>query len=484
MAHSLLRNTAYLTAASVGQKLISFGYFILFARTLNTEQTGLYFLTLSLLTIFSVGTDLGLTSVVIRDTAKYPDRASVLVRHALALKLPLALLSVGVSFLTAYLIYGSETPDLWQQLIPLLGIGSFILFFDGISLLYYGLLRGKHILSFEAVGLLLSQGISAIIGFSFLLFAPAVPWMIVALACGSIFNASFAAIQAARQLDKTILLPLWDASAAWAMLRVALPFALAAIFVKVYSYIDSIFLSKFIGTEAVAVYGVAYKLTYAFQFIPLAFVAALYPRLSHLIANEKERVKEVMQGAFRYLTLLGAPIVFGIAALAPDIVRLAGHGYMSSAPVLRILVFVLLPIFLDFPIGSLLNASDRQGTKTSIFGVVMGINVISNFILIPLFGVTGAAMAAILSFYSLFFLGLIFLRKLLPQTKLQELLGPSLRILLSGAFMGAGVLLARPFIGFFASVPLGAVLFLVGLSLTRSWPTDLFLLLKRTKRVV
>ena len=52
------------------------------------------------------------------------------------------------------------------------------------------------------------------------------------------------------------------------------PFALAAIFVKIYSTTDALLLEFYLGESAVGMYSIAYKLTYAFQFFPMAFVAA------------------------------------------------------------------------------------------------------------------------------------------------------------------------------------------------------------------
>lgn len=105
-----------------------------------------------------------------------------------------------------------------------------------------------------------------------------------------------------------------------AVIVAAFPFFLAAVFVKIYSYVDSFTLKAVIGDAAVGLYSVAYKLTYAFQFLPLAFIGALYPRMSSL-ANSPVDLKKTFLDAQWYLALLVAPIVFGIAALAPEIIR-------------------------------------------------------------------------------------------------------------------------------------------------------------------
>src|SRR3989338_10171951 len=70
MSHSIAKNTAFMTGASIAQKIISFVYFTLIARSIGVEGTGKYFLALSFTTIFVVFVDLGLSNVLVREAAK------------------------------------------------------------------------------------------------------------------------------------------------------------------------------------------------------------------------------------------------------------------------------------------------------------------------------------------------------------------------------------------------------------------------------
>ena len=75
MTSKVARNTLYLTGASIGQKIIAFVYFLLLARIMQPEQTGIYFLVTSFVTMFSVVTDLGIVPVVIREVAKSTEKS-------------------------------------------------------------------------------------------------------------------------------------------------------------------------------------------------------------------------------------------------------------------------------------------------------------------------------------------------------------------------------------------------------------------------
>jgi O-antigen/teichoic acid export membrane protein len=225
-------------------------------------------------------------------------------------------------------------------------------------------------------------------------------------------------------------------------------------------------ISKFLDTTAVGVYSVAYRFTYAFQFLPLAFVASLYPGMSAVVGKDAEALKRIFLKGMWYMGLACVPLVFGIWALAQDLVLLAGEEYLSAIPVLQILIFVLIPIFLDFPIGSLLNASDKQSTKTKIMGATMIINIVLNLLFIPNFGIIGAAYAAFVCLGFMFVAGLMCVPSLLPTFRFVELLKILIPIFLSGLVMLLFVLFFKSIFVWYLLVPIGALTYTLCLFVT------------------
>ncbi|MEK7108337.1 MAG: polysaccharide biosynthesis C-terminal domain-containing protein, partial [Patescibacteria group bacterium] len=215
-------------------------------------------------------------------------------------------------------------------------------------------------------------------------------------------------------------------------------------------------------------YDTTNKLTYAFQFLPMAFIAALYPTFSHLIAlHDRDGLLRVFDRSMWYVSLIGVPIIFGVFSVADLIVPLIyGGDYAASILPLQILIFALLFIFLDFPIGSLLNADDRQMTKTIIMGQTMVINLVANLILIPRFGVAGASVATMASFIWLLGASFVAMQKTVPY-RLRRLLVTVGPILFSGIVMAAVVFLTKPFLGL-AVIPVGGIVYIAGLFLLGS----------------
>lgn len=454
---SLAKNTAFLTGASILQKIVAFVYFAVLARFLGVEDTGVYFLTLAVITSVAVFADLGVTSVLIRDVAATRSEAKSMLQKTLGVKWLAILLAVGIAaaFPTVLGFDSSNIVLIWLA-IP-------IMIADSFSLTFYGVLRGMEELRYESLGIFVGQLLSSIVGL-LVIFSPmkSIALLIVALAAGSIWNAIFSGVQVVRRLGLQSILP--SSKNIRPVLAAAFPFFLAAVFVKIYSYVDSFTLKTVIGDSAVGLYSVAYKLTYAFQFLPLAFIGALYPRMSSL-ANNPIDLKKTFLDAEWYLALLMAPIVFGIAALAPEIVHTVyGPDYSGSITPLLILIFVLVPIFFDFPVGSLLNATGHQMTKTKIMGVTMVINFAANMVLIPWIGISGASIAAIISFTSMFLMGVWALRR-----KIHVTIGEWTRtvggFIIAGSAMMIVVLVLKSMMPWIATIPVGAIVF-IGLSIT------------------
>ncbi|MFH1712394.1 MAG: oligosaccharide flippase family protein, partial [Patescibacteria group bacterium] len=262
-ARKLAKNTLYLTLASVGQKVIAFIYFTIIARFLGAEDTGAYFLSLAIVTVIAVLDDVGITSIVIREIAKKTDDALVWARTVVGIKLVTIPVTVAVAFFVP-VWFGYD-----QVVVNLVRIAVVVMLADTISLSYYGVLRGQQNLRFESIGIFLGQCFTATFGIIMMASGHAtLTILVIALMIGSLWNMGFSVVQVIRRLGWTAIIPTWTLG--WKPFKMAFAFFLAAVFVKVYSYVDSLILGKIIGNEAVGIYSVAYKLTYSFQFLPLA----------------------------------------------------------------------------------------------------------------------------------------------------------------------------------------------------------------------
>lgn len=461
MKHSTAKNTVFMTGASIVQKLISFVYFTLIARSVGVEGTGKYFLALSFTTIFVVLVDLGMTNVLVREASRVKDHVQKYLSTVLSVKLVLGVLAYVLVFFVSTALY----PDL--ELRHMIWLSGVTMLFDSFNLTVYGVLRAVGDLRFESLSITASQFLSLVLGGTFLFFHLPLIFLILAFTIPSSCNAVYATFTIYRRYQ-FIPYPQFHPETFRFLWKIAIPFALAAIFARVYGYIDSLLLKQLVGSHAVGYYSTPYKITFAFQFIPLALTAALYPRLSEYHVHAKEKFVTVLHDSMKYLLIVSMPISIGIAVLArPLILFLFKEEFLPSVAPLQILIVSLVFSFLSFPLGAALNASDRQKTQTTIVGFVMLLNIVSNLILIPRINVSGAAVSALVGNFLLTAFGYWYVAK---GTKIDhtQFATTFAKVLVSGLLMGLGVFLTLPLIGLFGSIFVGILLYIVFIFITRS----------------
>jgi len=450
-----------MTIASVGQKVISFVYFTLIARNIGAEGTGKYFFALSFTTVFVVFIDLGLTQVLIREGAKSKEKLQKYFSSVIFTKIFLGVITYLMALLVINIMgYPVETKHLVY-------LSAVTMLFDSIHLTIYGVLRAIGNLKYEAIGVIGSQLVTLVLGTTFLYLKFPLIYLIAAFTIPSFLNVLYSSIVLYKKYKIRLQAKL-DKQVLRFMALVAIPFAFTAIFGRVYSYIDSILLSKLAGDIAVGWYSIPYKITYAFQFMPLALVAALYPKFSEYFITDKKRLAFVFERAIKYLMVIVFPITIGIGILSRDIIlSLYTAEYMNSILPLQILLAGLVFSYVSFPIGAFLNACNRQVTQTVIVFFVMVINIILNLILIPRIGVVGAAISALIGNLCL----TVFGYSIMPSiTKISHwfLFKSFLQIFLSAVVMGIGVYFINQISHYTIAILIGAVIYPAMLFVTRS----------------
>jgi len=477
----VVRNTSYLVAAFVGQKVLTFVYFTVIARTVGVEGAGRYFLAVSFTTMFSIFVDLGLANVLVREVAKFPDKAGKFLANVLGIKLILAALTVTAALVTAHIL------DYHPQTTLMITIACAVMVLDSVHLVLYAAMRGFQNLKYEAIGVVSGQAIIITIGSIFLYFEMPLQFLVVALLCGSTWNVIWAVWALKRRFG---ILPSFrvDSVMARFLWSVTVPFALAGIFSRVYSYIDSIMISKLISESAVGLYGVAYKIAFAFQFLPMAFAAALYPAMSETYITDRKKLGMLMTVSLNYLMLIAVPIAFGVATLAREfILLLYGPEFLGSVLPLQILMASLIFAYLYWPGGSLLNACDRQALNTTVMGATMVLNIVLNAVLIPRIGLTGAACAA-LAGNALLWVGAMFFARRVTRIDMWAFTKTAAKTLFAGLIMSAALLALRERAHVALLIPIGVAVYAgallaVGGVTTKEVRTMIDIVLKRGKGV-
>ncbi len=380
------RNSAFLTISYVWQKILSFAYFILVARFIGVEDLGKYSFAISFATLFAVLVDFGFNSAIIRESAKNKEKIQTYFSTVFSFKLVVSLLTY---FLVVLLVNLLNYPEITKKLVYLAGIP---MIFDQLANTFWAFFRGARNLKYESWNIVFNQIIILSIGCFVIFTGKSLLWLMAPFLSASFFSLIFSFWLLIKKFELNIL-PRFDKKIFFSLLAISIPFALIALFSRVYGYIDSIMLSKISGDSAVAYYNVAMKIPFALQFIPASLSAAVFPAFSFHYANNKEQLRITFEKISKFTALIAMPISFGVFFVAPKVIDVFyGIKYQPSVLPLQILMLGLYFVFINFIFGALLNATDRQVTNTKLIFSVMVINVVLNLIFIPIFGFVGSAV--------------------------------------------------------------------------------------------
>jgi O-antigen/teichoic acid export membrane protein len=166
------------------------------------------------------------------------------------------------------------------------------------------------------------------------------------------------------------------------------------------NYSDRLFVLHLFGTASVATYSIAYQFAAIVMFLttPLSMVA--FPLLTKLYqSDDRAGVTRTLSLLNRWFVILALPIAVGVSLVAGPIVRLLAKNISGVEPVLVLTLgasYVLHGIYQLNLFGLLLE--HRTKTVTLLVAICMPINLALNALLIPRFGLRGAAAATAFAF--------------------------------------------------------------------------------------
>jgi O-antigen/teichoic acid export membrane protein len=219
------------------------------------------------------------------------------------------------------------------------------------------------------------------------------------------------------------------------LLRSAWPIGLSSLFMTVYARIDMVMLSMFgVSPAEIGWYAVPVKIVEMFSLFPLLIMSGLFPIFSALTSEDREALKRTYQKALTYLTMLAVPLSLTTFFLSDSwVVFFFGSSFVNSAPSLKILVYALPFIFLNYVLINTLIALNHEKIITWGSGLAILFNMGVNMVVLPKYGYLGASWTTVATemLLSICFLG--FLQRSFFRL---PLLGTTLKLILSGGLMG------------------------------------------------
>jgi len=194
------------------------------------------------------------------------------------------------------------------------------------------------------------------------------------------------------------------------LFSVGLPLAVSSLSIVIYTRIDQLMLGNMLGTQAVGWYSAATTLAQGWVFVPMAMITSLMPGIAGSRQPEEQAYRIRLLNLI--VLMISLPVLLFFVWFAQPVIELLyGAEFQPSAAILA--VCTLTAMF-----GALGTVSYRSMVLFSGYRfialkmpIVAVINVVLNILLIPRYGLMGAAISTLFSeFMSLFVLNAFFQR--------------------------------------------------------------------------
>lgn len=387
---TVLKNTIWLTASNIAARVIKAALIIYAARALGVAGYGVFSYALTLSGFLSMFSDLGLGPLLTREGSKHPEKIKIYLGTSLFIKLGLVVFTVLLTIMVGPLI--SKIP----QTISLLPLAALLLAFDSFRDFSSSLSRFREKMQIEATINIVTYVAITVIGFIALMIKPSPLDLMIGYTAGSGIGAFFS-VWVFRDyyrrfwefFDKKLVKEIF--SNAWL-------FALMGLLGGIMLSTDTLMLGWLKNATEVGLYSAAQKPVQILFTLPGLLATSLFPTLSKLTVQNKERFRSILEKSIKFLLVMAVPIIAGGIILAKSItILLFGSAYLAAAPMFALLISTII---FTFPTGVLGNAIFAyNGQKYFLEFLIVGAisNALLNYLLIPRWGGIGASVATIIA---------------------------------------------------------------------------------------
>ena len=404
-----LHNTLWIMGDKITTLGVGFLVTVVIARYLGPEDFGIFSYAISVAALFSAAGHMGLSGLVVREIVKKPNERGVTLGTTLGLKF------IGMALgYTLLLIYAMVYEGVSSIEFTVLAIaGAVLLFrpFDIIDFWFQAFVQARYVTFARLTGLAVSSALKLLfvfLGFSVVYFVAANLIQAIAIAIAFLF---------VYKIKSSLKISEWGFS--WSKAKELFSqgwvIYLGSIFAVIYLKVDQVMLRWFEGAEAVGIYAVAAQLSEAWYFVPGAIVASFFPKLIKLREDNPEQFKKRLQQLFDLLFILALGVAVVMTLLSEWIITLFfGTYYIDSASVLVIHIWAAIFIFMRAAFSKWILIENALVFSLITQGAGALVNVVLNYLLIPDFGVQGAAFATLISYAFASFFSLAIYSKTRP----------------------------------------------------------------------
>lgn len=384
-------NTSWLFFEKIIRVVLGAFVIISITNYLGPKDFGLYSYALSFAGLFTVIATLGLDSILIRELVKTPELKNELLGSGFILKFIGAFISV---LLLAVAVIFTSHDSFTNLLIFTIAVAPVFQSLNVVDFFFQSKVQSKNSVIVQSSSFFVTSVIKLLLIYfeaSLLSFAIFTTAEFILLAIGYVIMYKSKSLKIFswrfnKNIAKTLLIDSW-------------PLVLSGVVITIYMKIDQVMIKQMLGDYEVGIYASAVRLCEAWYFLPAIITASLFPAIVNAKKVNENLYQNRLQKLYDLLAWAAIAIAVPTTFLSKFIIEiLYKPEFLPAASVLTIYIWAGVAVFLGVASSQYLIAENF--TKTAFYRTFIGmvVNVILNFILIPIYGITGSAAATLISY--------------------------------------------------------------------------------------
>jgi O-antigen/teichoic acid export membrane protein len=390
MSRAVAGNVARLTAV---RYLSLFGGFlasVLGARLLGAEGMGIVGLVITVGLLGAVISSAGLSLSAVYFLSRSTDGPRVTVGRLLVLGVIATLVAFAIVGLLG-LALSSLLPDMDRVILLAAPLSASILAFDLGGAILLGLTSETAYIWLAVAEALFGLVLTAVI----LLFVAATPAGFLVATTLAYAAAGGLGLAIIRRRVGPIHLG-WDGVFTRQVLAFGLRGQIGNVLSFLNSRLDLLLVSSFIGLTAAGLYYVAVRISEAVFIVAQAGGTLLYPRVAAQLDRTSTEATESLVRATLLVVGAGA---LGVVLLGEPFIRIVfGESFAGAVWAARIVAVAMLPFTVHRLLVGDMRGRGRPGLVSASSAIALGATVVLDLVLIPPFGIVGAAVASLVAY--------------------------------------------------------------------------------------
>jgi len=399
------KNTSWLFGEKMLRMVIGLFIEVWVARYLGPEQFGLFSYAGSFVAIFTIIATMGIDGILVRELVKDEKSTNELLGTAFWIHIVGAILVFIVLTMVIYFVPSHDYNT--NVLIYIMTSATIFHSFSVIDTYFRAKVSSKYIMYASTATILIISSVKILLIIykaPLIYFAWVIVFQSIVLACSLLYfyyKNNFSVMDWSFDIGK-----------AKQLLRDGWPLILSGVVTAIYMNTDRIMIKELIDIESVGQYAAASKISAAWYFIPMIISSSLFPAIIKSKQQGEQLYYNRLQKLYDLVVLIAFFIALPITFLSGWIIDLLyGNAYAGASDVL--VIHIWTGIFIALWVVASKWFTIENYLQNVMVRTLMGaiLNIILNFILIPRYGVVGAAWGTLLSYIFINYLSMFFFKK-------------------------------------------------------------------------